>query len=197
MSCWSWRAPGRRASRRSIVETGWPGVEGGAAASTSWAQGDGERPAPLPRRQGAGREPDLGRGKGAQAGAHHPQHRAAHHPGRMRRGSQTGARDLPPLGGGAGAVGPGGGQHDAIAQKLGRMAAEIFAMEAVADLGSRARRPAPRHRHPPSRRRSPRCGNTEVGWRIVDDCLQIKGGRGYETPIRSAPAASGPTRSSG
>jgi alkylation response protein AidB-like acyl-CoA dehydrogenase len=71
------------------------------------------------------------------------------------------------------------GRHDAIAQKLGRMAADIFAMEAVSDLaslladqgGADIRLEAA----------MAKMWNTEVGWRIVDDALQIKGGRGYET----------------
>jgi alkylation response protein AidB-like acyl-CoA dehydrogenase len=71
------------------------------------------------------------------------------------------------------------GKHDMIAQKIGRMAAEVFAMEAVSDLaslmadGGRAdiRLEAA----------MAKMWNTETAWRIADDTLQIKGGRGYET----------------
>ncbi|HEY9385047.1 MAG TPA: acyl-CoA dehydrogenase family protein [Gemmatimonadales bacterium] len=71
------------------------------------------------------------------------------------------------------------GKHDAIAQKLGRMAAETFTMQAIADLGCLlADRP---HADIRLEAASAKMWNTETGWRIVDDCLQIKGGRGYET----------------
>ncbi|NOT08357.1 MAG: hypothetical protein HOP28_09145, partial [Gemmatimonadales bacterium] len=71
------------------------------------------------------------------------------------------------------------GKHDAIAQKLGRMAADIFAMESVSDLASlMADRPDTDIRMEAA---IAKMWNTEVGWRIVDDCLQIKGGRGDET----------------
>jgi alkylation response protein AidB-like acyl-CoA dehydrogenase len=71
------------------------------------------------------------------------------------------------------------GKHDAIAQKLGRMAAEIFAMEAVSDLASLlADRGDADIRLEAA---MAKMWNTETGWRIIDDTLQIKGGRGYET----------------
>jgi alkylation response protein AidB-like acyl-CoA dehydrogenase len=71
------------------------------------------------------------------------------------------------------------GRHDAIAQKLARMAADVFAMEAVADLASlMADRGNADIRLEAA---MAKMWNTETAWRIADDTLQIKGGRGYET----------------
>jgi alkylation response protein AidB-like acyl-CoA dehydrogenase len=70
-------------------------------------------------------------------------------------------------------------KHDAIAQKIGRMAADTFAMDAVSDLCSLlSDRPKTDIRLEAA---IAKMWNSETGWRIVDDTMQIKSGRGYET----------------
>jgi alkylation response protein AidB-like acyl-CoA dehydrogenase len=71
------------------------------------------------------------------------------------------------------------GRHDAVANKIGRMAADTFAMEAVSDLASLLADQGTTDIRLEAA--IAKMWNTEVGWRMIDDTLQIKGGRGYET----------------
>ncbi len=61
------------------------------------------------------------------------------------------------------------GRHDAIAQILADMAATAFAMEDTGDRDIRLEAAVAK------------MWNSEEGWRIVDQLLQVRGGRGYET----------------
>jgi hypothetical protein len=71
------------------------------------------------------------------------------------------------------------GCHEAIAHKVAEMAADVYAMEALSDLASRMadlglydiRLEAAAAKE----------WNTVRGWKIVDEAVQVRGGRGYET----------------
>ena len=71
-------------------------------------------------------------------------------------------------------------RHGAIADKLARMAADTFAMESVVLYVSAL---VDRDKNADVRLEAAiaKMWGTERAWRIVDDAMQIRGGRGYET----------------
>lgn len=72
------------------------------------------------------------------------------------------------------------GKHDAIAQKLAKMAADAFAIEAMT-LFTSSLVDLDKKNDIRLEAAFGKMWGTERGWRIVDDTMQIRGGRGFET----------------
>ena len=72
------------------------------------------------------------------------------------------------------------GRHAAIADKIARTAANAFAMESMTLLAASR---VDRDKHADVRLEAALCKlwGTEAAWQIVNDTMQIRGGRGYET----------------
>jgi len=71
------------------------------------------------------------------------------------------------------------GKHDAVAQMLGGMAADVFALQAVVDVTS-----SMADAKTLDIRLEAAIGklwNSETSWELANDALQIRGGRGYES----------------
>jgi alkylation response protein AidB-like acyl-CoA dehydrogenase len=71
------------------------------------------------------------------------------------------------------------GKHDAVAQKIAFITASTFGMEAMLDVASRMADDKQR-----DIRIEAAIGKlyaSELGWRVVDELMQVRGGRGYET----------------
>lgn len=72
------------------------------------------------------------------------------------------------------------GKHAAIADKIARMAANTFAMEAMVLLAASR---VDKDKHADVRLEAALCKMwaTEAAWEIINETMQIRGGRGYET----------------
>lgn len=71
------------------------------------------------------------------------------------------------------------GKHDAVAQKLGRMAAEAYAMDAVVELAAAMADQGTLDIRIEAA--TAKLWHSEKCWDLVNDAVQIRGGRGYET----------------
>jgi alkylation response protein AidB-like acyl-CoA dehydrogenase len=71
------------------------------------------------------------------------------------------------------------GKHDAVAQKLAYIAASSFGLEAMVDVASRLA--DDKKNDIRIEAAIAKLYGSEVGWNIVDELIQVRGGRGYET----------------
>lgn len=71
------------------------------------------------------------------------------------------------------------GKHDAVAQKVGRMAAEAYAMDAVVELAAAMSGQGKLDIRLEAA--MAKLWHSEKCWDLVNDAVQVRGGRGYET----------------
>ncbi len=71
------------------------------------------------------------------------------------------------------------GKHDAVAQKIAFIAASAFGLEAMLDVASRL---ADEKRNDIRIEAAiAKLYGSELGWQVLDELIQVRGGRGYET----------------
>src|SRR3954447_6685815 len=71
------------------------------------------------------------------------------------------------------------GKHDAVAQKVAFIAASAFGLEAMLDVASRL---ADEKRNDVRIEAAiAKLYGSELGWKVLDELIQVRGGRGYET----------------
>ncbi len=71
------------------------------------------------------------------------------------------------------------GKHDAVAQKIAYLAASAFGLEAVLDVSSRLA--DDKKNDIRIEAGIAKLYASEIGWKVTDELMQIRGGRGYET----------------
>ncbi len=71
------------------------------------------------------------------------------------------------------------GKHDAVAQKLAFIAGSAFGMEAMTDVASRLADNKSNDIRIEAAIAKLYC--SELGWKVIDELMQIRGGRGFET----------------
>ena len=71
------------------------------------------------------------------------------------------------------------GEHDAVAQKIAFIAGSAFGLEAMLDVASRLA--DDKSNDVRIEAALAKLYGSELGWRVVDELLQVRGGRGYET----------------
>jgi alkylation response protein AidB-like acyl-CoA dehydrogenase len=71
------------------------------------------------------------------------------------------------------------GKHDAVAQKIAFIAASAFGLEAMLDVASRLA--DDKSNDVRIEAAIAKLYGSELGWRVLDELVQVRGGRGYET----------------